>query len=342
MPNSWSGTSTRYFDPRTCVCALRHSLLPLQPGIPHTPHVERDLDDRLRAAMFAYLDSIVARSGGRVTRSNLESFEFDGRRVPLISRQQGIRKPAFLNAAISMLTTYARRPDLRPYADEIGLDGYPRYKWRGVDPLLSDNVALRRAMKQASPLAWFIGVAPGIFRPVCPVWLVGEEPNDNQFVVAIDEVMRSQWGDTFLHPVDAVLRRQYAERVVRQRLHQPVFRERVLEAYSRQCGLCRLRHPELLDAAHIKEDAEGGEPIVPNGVSMCAIHHRAFDAHVLGIRPDYVIQVRQDILRETDGPTLKHALQGLHGIELQIPRQPRARPDRLLLEERYERFRLAG
>ena len=59
---------------------------------------------------------------------------------------------------------------------------------------------------------------------------------------------------------------------------------------------------ELLEAAHIREDSDGGEPIVPNGVAMCAIHHKAFDNAVLGIRPDYVIEIRQDILEEIDGP----------------------------------------
>ena len=69
----------------------------------------------------------------------------------------------------------------------------------------------------------------------------------------------------------------------------PVFRDRVLLAYSLQCALCRLRHPELLDAAHINEDSDGGKPVVPNGVAMCAIHHRSFDKNVLTVRPDYLI-----------------------------------------------------
>jgi len=35
------------------------------------------------------------------------------------------------------------------------------------------------------------------------------------------------------------------------------------------------------------------------------LHHAAFDAHMLGIRPDYVIEIREDVLDEKDGPTLK-------------------------------------
>ena len=83
-------------------------------------------------------------------------------------------------------------------------------------------------------------------------------------------------------------------------------------------------------------------PYVHNGVAMCATHHRAFDADVLGIRPDYVVQVRDDVLEEHDGPTLRHTLQGVHGEKMQLPRQRGARPDPILLEERFERFRKAS
>jgi putative restriction endonuclease len=302
-----------------------------------------DEDDRLRAAAFAYLAGLRERSGGLVRRHELEAFELEGRSMPLVERQRGIRKAAGFEAAISILTTYAPRPDMRPYDDGVGPDGYPRYKWRGTDPDSFDNRALRVAMERQKPLVWFVAVAPGVFEAVYPVWLVGEEPDQTQFVVAIDEAMREQWTDAvFHHPTDLVVRRLYAEDVVKRRLHQRVFRDRVLLAYGSQCALCRLRHPELLDAAHIREDSEGGEPIVPNGVAMCAIHHRAFDSFVLGIRPDYVIEVRPDVLGEADGPTLRHALQGLHRQELVLPRQRAARPDPELLEERFERFRAAG
>jgi len=45
-----------------------------------------------------------------------------------------------------------------------------------------------------------------------------------------------------------------------------------------------------------------GEPIVPNGLALCKLHHAAFDRHILGVRPDLVVEVRLDILREVDGP----------------------------------------
>jgi len=68
----------------------------------------------------------------------------------------------------------------------------------------------------------------------------------------------------------------------------------------------------------------------------------AFDALVVGVTPEYVVEVRPDILDERDGPTLQHALQGIHGTTLLVPSRREQQPDAVLLEERYERFRQAG
>ncbi|MCI0635345.1 MAG: HNH endonuclease [Actinobacteria bacterium] len=302
-----------------------------------------DEDDELRAAAFAFLSDLSRRAGGFVKRQDLREFTFRDRRISLEQNMRGIRVVSGFPAAISILTTYRDRPEDRPYEDDIGNDGYPRYKWRGTDASFADNAALRVAMEERKPLAWFIGVAPGLYEAVFPVWLVDEEPDEHQFVVALDEAMMAGWQpEVHLTGPDEVRRREYALSVVRRRVHQPDFRRRVLAAYGRQCALCRLRHSELLDAAHIKEDADGGEPVISNGIAMCAIHHRAFDALVVGVTPKYVVEVRQDVLVERDGPTLQHALQGVHGTALVLPSRERHRPDVLLLEERYERFRKAG
>lgn len=75
---------------------------------------------------------------------------------------------------------------------------------------------------------------------------------------------------------------------------------------------------------------------------MCAIHHRAFDANLLGVDPKYRVEIRRDVLKELDGPTLEHALQGIHGELLTLPRRQVERPRPDLLEVRYEQFRAAG
>jgi putative restriction endonuclease len=124
------------------------------------------------------------------------------------------------------------------------------------------------------------------------------------------------------------------------RLHQTAFRERVIHAYRCHCTMCKLKHRELLDAAHITPDREeSGEPVVSNGLSLCKIHHAAYDKNILGVSPDYVIHVREDILEEIDGPMLRYGLQGMHGQKLhEIPSRKELRPDRERLEKRYKIF----
>ena len=138
----------------------------------------------------------------------------------------------------------------------------------------------------------------------------------------------------------AQARRSYITTIVRQRIHQRSFRERVLRAYSERCAFCRLRHEELRGAAHIIPDGEpDGEPVVKNGVAPCKLHHAAFDGQVLAIRPDYVIEVRRDIFGEEDDPMLLHGLKGMHETHIPAPRFARDHPNREFLERRYAQFR---
>ena len=179
-----------------------------------------------------------------------------------------------------------------------------------------------------------------------PHALTTKVSNRLAFEVAVDDVAQLARPP---EPIDmvsedrATIRREYVTSIVRRRLHQQAFRARVIEAYRTRCALCRLRHQELLDAAHITADAEEtGEPVVSNGLSLCKLHHAAFDRHFLTVRPDYTIEVRQSILEEEDGPMLLHGLKGMHGQPIYLPRAVSLQPDRDRLEERYAAFRAVG
>ncbi len=284
---------------------------------------------------MTWLDS---RGDELFTFEELSSFTYAGQRIPLMDRQRGIRKPAALDTALSIRTTFTPPGATPPYADTEGADGFLRYKYRGTDPDHPENVALRRCFERGLPLIWFIGIEGGYIARH-PVYLIDDERTRLQFAVAVHPEQRY-----LPHGDDADEdSRMYVERLTRLRLHQPVFRARVLQAYARQCSVCRLKHVELLDAAHILSDLHPrGRPIVPNGLAMCKIHHAAFDRNIIGIRPDLVVEVRRDVLEEVDGPMLRHGLQEMDGISLTAPAQRAARPDRENLEERYESFRLAG
>lgn len=102
--------------------------------------------------------------------------------------------------------------------------------------------------------------------------------------------------------------------------------------------MCRLRHIEPLDAAHIIPDSEGGVPQVSNGLSLCKIHHAAYDANILGIRPDLKVVVREDIVLEQDGPMLQYGLKAMSGMTLTVPNVHVNRPRTQALEQRFESF----
>lgn len=289
---------------------------------------------------MAWLDRRTSPDSPVVYRTELLNFEFEGRNFPLIDYQLGIRKPKELTATLSILTTYTSEGQRAPYEDALGTDGFLRYKYQGSDPQYYTNRGLRQAHALQVPLIWFFGIQQGVYLPFYPVWVIADEPEQLQVAVGLDysQITLAQ------HRASTTpLERRYSERISRQRLHQPVFRQRVIYAYDSSCTMCHLKHVSLLDAAHIIPDRdERGVPAVSNGLALCKIHHAAYDQNILGIRPDMQIEVRSDILREKDGPMLKYGLQEMNGATLALPRRRIDQPNLEAIEQRYERFRAAG
>lgn len=301
---------------------------------------DSDWDTAVRRAAFQWLKEQVDRGDGELLPYALlrQGFSFRESRVPLLG-PPGIFKPKVLSEAPLSIRTAPEGP----YDDGLDPNGLLRYRYRGQDADHPDNRGLRFAMQRRLPLIYFYGVAKGRYLAEWPVLVVADRRDKLTFSVAVD-VPHYDWesaaGRAAAVQDDAdQARRQYHTAVVRQRLHQRAFRERVLDAYRRRCACCRFRHAELLDAAHIVPDAQGGEPRVHNGIALCRLHHAAFDRYFLGVRPDYVVHVRRDLLEEEDGPTLVHGLQKLHGKRIILPRRPEQQPRTDYLERRYENFR---
>ncbi len=301
------------------------------------------MDELIRTAAFQWVEKQVNIHGGFVPRKLLDQgFEFQGKRITLTG-PQGIWKPAFMELPLSIYT----RPD-GPYPDFIMDDGFLVYRYRGTDPNHSDNVGLRTAMHRRIPLVYFYRVEKGKCLAEWPVYIEEDHPEDLAFVVSIGahnvvyNEQDLQQGQLFLETEDQLYRRYITTEAI-HRLHQDEFRVRVLSAYKEQCAFCRLRYQQLLDAAHIIPDGEkGGEPIVPNGLSLCKIHHAAFDNNIVGLNPDYKIIVREDILEEIDGPMLKYGFQEMHNKEIFLPTSLNEWPDRQKLEFRFKKFKEAG
>jgi len=242
----------------------------------------------------------------------------------------GIWNPSWLDET---LTIYSALNS--PYGDRELSPGIWRYDYeRGTDN--GRNSKLRRAFERQTPVIWVKEVAKGVYVPHFPVYVIADNKTDKYFTIAIEEV------HLMGVPANEDSRR-YVEQTVKRRIHQREFRGKVLHAYKHRCTICRLAHPELLDAAHIIPDShEKGVPSVTNGLSMCKIHHSAYDANFLGIDPSYTVHINQELLEERDGPMLKHGLQDMHGAKLSIPRSRRLQPSQDGLEQRFQSFRRAS
>jgi hypothetical protein len=86
-------------------------------------------------------------------------------------------------------------------------------------------------------------------------------------------------------------------------------------------------------------DEQLGQPIVSNGLPLTKIHHAAFDAHMIGIDPDFRIHVSDRLLEIHDGPFLELGLKGIAGQVIQLPRRTKDRPDRDRLALRFDHLK---
>jgi putative restriction endonuclease len=293
-------------------------------------------DDDIRASCFAALEVLCAKHGVDVPYAGGldQGFAFRGRRVPFLNYQKGIYRAAAQHgpAALSVNTSYKS-----PYSDEETPDGFV-YAYRAGSVDQADNRALRAAYALQLPIVYFVGTRPGWYKPVWPVFVADDRPEQRAVLLTTGRMIGPYDDRDWILPAEPVERR-YAVRETRVRLHQARFRGRVLPAYANQCTICRLKETRLLDAAHIAADADeaAGEPTVTNGLSLCSIHHRAFDNDLIGVSPGYVVQVHPRLRDEEDGPMLA-VLNAAHGASIVVPRRTAWRPDRELLAQRFERF----
>lgn len=291
-------------------------------------------DDDVRSSCFASLDVLCAKFGDDVPYSGgLDAgFPFRGRRVPFLSYMKGIHRAAAQRgpAALSIFTSWKS-----PYGDQETSDGV-LYAYRAGPIDQPDNRALRATVQLAVPIAYFVGTRPGWYRPIYPCFAVDDDPVARHVLVT-KGAMAGPIDEREPVLLEDPLERRYAVREMRVRVHQARFRGRVLPAYSSQCAVCRLKEVRLLDAAHIVADAEAGEARVSNGLSLCSIHHRAFDQDLIGISADYDVSVAGALLEDEDGPMLD-LLKGAHGTSIHVPLRRSLQPDRELLARRFERF----
>ena len=267
-----------------------------------------------------------------LTANDLKAgFLFDGARVPLINPGRGIFKPQRMRYLLSIRTVFPKRGGKVWYDDQRLVhrqifegDDSIDYAFMGQDPNAIDNQWLRQAFENRIPVIYFLGISPGRYQAILPVFISGWDAKALKARVAFGAP-----NEDVLAAPENVIERRYALRAVKQRLHQASFREAVIAAYNGRSALSGPPESLLLDAAHIMEDRDEqfGQPVVPNGIPLSKIHHAAFDKHLIGIDPDYQLHVSGRLLELKDGPMLE-ALKRLDGQKIHLPRRLKDRPDR--------------
>ncbi|GAB4040357.1 MAG: HNH endonuclease [Rubrivivax sp.] len=120
-----------------------------------------------------------------------------------------------------------------------------------------------------------------------------------------------------------------------RRRRDPGFRERVLRAYEYRCCVCgfdlRVGHvPAGLEAAHIHWHHLGGPDVEPNGLALCALHHKLFDLGAFTVEPGELrVVFSQHAIAGDRGPggALAH-----HGRPMLRPQEAAALPDPAFLD----------
>jgi putative restriction endonuclease len=300
-----------------------------------------DRDTLIRLAAFAYVRRLNETHVHLTAQELSPGFGFEGERIPLVNPQRGIFKPKQMRHLLSIKTVFPK-PGARVWYDdqrEVHRQIYEGeetvdYAFMGQNPDAADNRWLREAFEAQVPVIYFLGIAPGRYQAMVPAFVAGLD--SARLKARVSFGLPDQ--PAIVPPANA-LERRYALRTVQQRLHQASFREAVIAAYKGRCALSGLPEPILLDAAHIVADRDEklGQPVVPNGIPLSKIHHAAFDAHLIGIDPDYKLHVSHRLLALNDGPMLE-AIKRLDGETIHLPTRPQDRPDRDRLAVRYARF----
>ncbi|MGH8121870.1 MAG: HNH endonuclease [Rudaea sp.] len=309
-----------------------------------TDTANEDRDALIRTAAFEHVRKLTQIHDHLTAALLNRGFMFDGDRIPLINPRRGIFKPKQMRYLLSIKTVFPK-PGARIWYDDqhtvhkqiFESSETVDYAFMGTNPDAADNRWLREAFENRIPIIYFIGVSPGCYTAVLPSFIAEWDRHALKTHVAFGEPNRIGLGIQ-----EQPLERRYALRAVQQRLHQASFREAVIMAYNGRCALSGLPEPLLLDAAHIiaDKDEKLGQPIVSNGIPLSKIHHAAFDAHLIGIDPNYRLHVSERLLVQKDGPMLE-ALKRLNGGTIHLPIRHQDRPDRDRLALRFEHFKAA-
>lgn len=144
-----------------------------------------------------------------------------------------------------MLTAAQKPGHPAPYPDEIDpAGGVIHYHYRAGSIDQPDNRALRAAFELQAPMIYFLGLSPGQYQLLAPVFITADDPASRSVIIEVGLPYQDTQGEGIVSSEGA--RRERFSTVVR-RLDQERFRRNVLRAYRERCAVCSLRESQHVD-----------------------------------------------------------------------------------------------
>ncbi|GFE90615.1 ParB/Srx family N-terminal domain-containing protein [Steroidobacter agaridevorans] len=185
-------------------------------------------DSAVREAAFEAVREISEVQGDLTFADLSAGFQFQGVRVPLTNPRRGIFKPQQMQYLLSIRTVFPKPGARVWYDDQRSVHGQiyqgeeqVEYAFMGTDANAADNRWLREAMESRTPIIYFLGVAPGLYKAIIPTYVVGWDASALKASIAFGAAEKSAVPE---YPATRGERR-YALRQVKQRLHQASFRD---------------------------------------------------------------------------------------------------------------------
>lgn len=114
-----------------------------------------------------------------------------------------------------------------------------------------------------------------------------------------------------------------AERTVKVRLDQSIFRSVVLSNFNNQCCVTGIDMPELIVASHIVPwSIDKGNRLSPmNGLALNSLHDKAFDKHLITVAEDLTIKISSKFYKHQDVASIKQNFIDYDGKQLIPPKK---------------------
>lgn len=144
----------------------------------------------------------------------------------------------------------------------------------------------------------------------------------------IRQVLDDFWPESYHDDLVDFLGLELAVPGSRIKRRDPRFRLEVLRAYERRCAVrgfnARIADSLIgLEAAHIQFVQFEGPDVVPNGLALCSLHHKAFDRGAIGLSSELRLLVSQDL---TGDSVVEETIIRFSGQRIREPQLQTQRP----------------